>query len=179
MNRFALLPLALLLVACGGAPFSPLDSTETPVPLGDAGPEADPPAPEASPGTPDAGPQPGQEASLPPDGGVGEGSAPDAPGEAATDPDGSDSGCPTHCTAKTCTELGATCGTQPDGCGGTLECGTCNTNPGSLAPNCGGGVANVCGPDTCSPGTCEGKCGTVSDGCGGILNCAACTGCGV
>ena len=31
------------------------------------------------------------------------------------------------CTPTTCAAQGATCGTIPDGCGGTLNCGTCTT----------------------------------------------------
>ena len=45
------------------------------------------------------------------------------------------------CSPKTCLQLGATCGTVGDGCGGVLHCGTC-TAPNSCG---GGGVANVCG----------------------------------
>ena len=49
-----------------------------------------------------------------------------------------------NCTAKTCAGLGANCGSASDGCGGTLQCGTCGSG---LA--CGTGsnnsVANVCG----------------------------------
>ena len=30
-----------------------------------------------------------------------------------------------HCTKSTCASLGLQCGTSPDGCGGTLTCGTC------------------------------------------------------
>jgi len=49
-----------------------------------------------------------------------------------------------NCTPKTCSALGANCGSVSDGCGGTLSCGTCATG---LA--CGTGsnnsVANVCG----------------------------------
>jgi cysteine-rich repeat protein len=45
------------------------------------------------------------------------------------------------CTPTTCAAQAATCGTIPDGCGGTLTCGTC------VAPQTcgGGGVPNVCG----------------------------------
>jgi hypothetical protein len=31
------------------------------------------------------------------------------------------------CTPRTCTSLGAVCGTPSDGCGGTLSCGTCGS----------------------------------------------------
>jgi hypothetical protein len=43
------------------------------------------------------------------------------------------------CTPKTCASLGKNCGIVPDGCHGTLDCGTCST--GSCG---GGGTANVC-----------------------------------
>jgi hypothetical protein len=45
------------------------------------------------------------------------------------------------CTPTTCAAHNATCGTIPDGCGGTLSCGTCPT--GSTCG--GGGVPNQCG----------------------------------
>ena len=74
------------------------------------------------------------------------------------------------CTPTTCSAA-ENCGSMANGCGGTLNCGTCT------APNtCGaGGTANVCG---CQPLTCAdaGKnCGTVANGCGGTLNCGSCT----
>jgi hypothetical protein len=90
---------------------------------------------------------------------------------------GTDGG--TTCVAKTCTDLGATCGIQGDGCGGSLNCGNC------AAPMyCGGAGANHCGlgaadgGSTCVPRTCAqagAMCGTQSDGCGGTLNCGSCT----
>jgi hypothetical protein len=48
------------------------------------------------------------------------------------------------CTPTTCAAHDATCGTIPDGCGGTLACGTC----GAGTTCGGGGVPNQCG----SPG---------------------------
>ncbi len=69
------------------------------------------------------------------------------------------------CTPTTCAALGKDCGTVSDGCGGTLDCGTCG--PGQVC------TSNVC----CTPTTCGalGKdCGTVSDGCGGTLTCGTC-----
>jgi len=45
------------------------------------------------------------------------------------------------CSAKRCSDVGATCGTIEDGCGHSLDCGTC-----SGGATCGGGgQANVCG----------------------------------
>src|SRR5687768_14269494 len=50
------------------------------------------------------------------------------------------------CKAKTCEELGANCGPMPDGCNGTIQCGTCNA-PGEY---CGGGGPSKCGHGTAS-----------------------------
>ncbi len=79
---------------------------------------------------------------------------------------------PDTCTPTTCIEQGKNCGTISDGCGGSLDCGTC-----APSETCGGGgVANVCG--VCTPTSCaaQGKnCGTISDGCGGTLDCGTCT----
>jgi hypothetical protein len=77
------------------------------------------------------------------------------------------------CTPKTCTQLGATCGSQGDGCGGTLSCGTCT------APDtCGGaGTPSQCGHTTCTPQTCASQgisCGPAGNGCGGSLACGTC-----
>jgi len=69
----------------------------------------------------------------------------------------------------TCASEGKNCGTIPDGCGGTLNCGTCGI--GQLCE------ANVC--VSCTPTTCaaQGKnCGSLADGCGGTLECGACSG---
>src|SRR5262245_48911451 len=78
----------------------------------------------------------------------------------------------TCCTPTTCAAAGANCGMIADGCGGTLDCGTC-----TLPQTCGGGgTPNVCG--LCSPTTCAAagaNCGTIADGCGGTLDCGPCT----
>src|SRR5439155_865693 len=90
---------------------------------------------------------------------------------------GADGG--SSCVPKTCAQLGAACGTQGDGCGGTLQCGTC-TSPAF----CGGagpshcGLGGVDGGSTCVPKTCAqlgATCGTQGDGCGALLNCGTCT----
>lgn len=76
------------------------------------------------------------------------------------------------CTPTTCAAEGKNCGIMPDGCGGELNCGGCE------APEfCGGGgSANLCGANTCTPITCADviRCGVVSDGCAGTLSCGAC-----
>jgi hypothetical protein len=74
------------------------------------------------------------------------------------------------CTPTTCAAAGATCGPLADGCGGTLDCGSC-TAPQTCG---GGGVAHACG---CTPATCaQGACGIVDDGCGGTIDCGLCCG---
>jgi hypothetical protein len=84
------------------------------------------------------------------------------------------------CTPKTCASAGANCGLIGDGCGGSLDCGTC------LSPYiCGGaGTPSVCGNPfasdagvVCTPRTCASvgaNCGPVGDGCGGLLDCGTC-----
>ncbi len=57
------------------------------------------------------------------------------------------------CTPTSCQLQGRNCGTIPDGCGGTLFCGSC-----SAGTSCGGGgIIGVCGSSpaaaTCTPGT--------------------------
>lgn len=92
------------------------------------------------------------------------------PGENERDPLGASTQAG-RCTPTTCAAQGKNCGTIPDGCNHTLNCGTC-TSPQSCG---GGGVANVCG---CTPTTCaaQGKnCGSIPNGCGGTLSCGTCT----
>lgn len=77
--------------------------------------------------------------------------------------------CPGTCTPATCASLNKTCGTWDDGCGGTLNCGTC----------AGSAICIAEGTECCTPTTCTSpctRCGTVSDGCGGTLECAPCNG---
>jgi hypothetical protein len=78
------------------------------------------------------------------------------------------------CLPKTCAALGAECGSQPDGCGGTIDCGTCSVAGESCG---GGGFANRCGKPTCAPKTCAdlgADCGPAGDGCGNIIQCGTC-----
>jgi hypothetical protein len=79
---------------------------------------------------------------------------------------------PPSCTPATCTSLGFTCGPAGDGCGGSLNCGTC-TGSNSCG---GGGTPSVCGT-SCVPTTCIAQgidCGPAGDGCGNQLNCGGC-----
>lgn len=87
---------------------------------------------------------------------------------------------PPVCVSISCAAQSKNCGTLSDGCGETINCGTCDLPGDSCA---GGGVTNVCGHSlpSCTPTSCaaEGKdCGTMSDGCGGTLNCGTCSGLG-
>lgn len=77
------------------------------------------------------------------------------------------------CGLVTCASAQATCGPVGDGCGGTVDCGSC------LAPQvCGGdGASFTCGAG-CVPRTCAdagATCGRVADGCGGLTpSCGTC-----
>jgi hypothetical protein len=79
------------------------------------------------------------------------------------------------CKPITCADQGIKCGPAGDGCGGSLQCGTC-TAPQTCG---GGGKPSVCGGDSgCVPKTCKGlglNCGPAGDGCGGALQCGTCT----
>ncbi len=75
------------------------------------------------------------------------------------------------CTPRTSCPPGYTCGSFPDGCGGSINCGTC------VAPDTcgGGGTPSVCGRSGCTARTCgAGMCGLIGDGCGGSVNCGPC-----
>jgi len=65
--------------------------------------------------------------------------------------------CVGGCTPETCAELGKECGSWPDGCDGTAECGSC-PSPQICDAN---GACQDCAPD------CAGRC-CGSDGCDGI-----------
>lgn len=68
--------------------------------------------------------------------------------------------CQSECTPTTCAAQGKNCGTSPDGCGGTLDCGGCDA-PQTCG---GGGVANVCGGDVQCGGCDAAQCQTCVDG---------------
>lgn len=104
------------------------------------------------------------------------------------------------CSPRTaCLELEGTppqCGTQPDGCGGTIACGaclagfTCSSNrclsipfdagtPIDAGPidagtmvDAGRSDAGVCLPRSCT--SAGATCGSIADGCGATLNCGIC-----
>ncbi len=88
--------------------------------------------------------------------------------------------CQNNTCVNTCTPItqgvacsGKNCGSVSDGCGGTINCGSC------VSPNTcgGGGAANVCG---CTPtetaNNCSNSrvCGSIDNGCGTQVNCGSC-----
>ena len=105
-------------------------------------------------------------------------------GSTGTLPDGGDGGQPSRCPQQTCQSLNINCGYAGDGCGGVVDCGTCND-----PQYCGGGGYNKCGGNNgltadgggatkCTATTCAAlgyTCGVAADGCGGVLNCGSCT----
>jgi hypothetical protein len=78
---------------------------------------------------------------------------------------------PPNCTPTTCAAQGKNCGAISDGCGGTLQCGSC-TSP----KTCGGGNPGTPGVCGCTKATCAAdQCGQPPDGCGGTLTCIPAT----
>ncbi len=95
----------------------------------------------------------------------------------SSQPAGRDAGIDgTSCTPTTCTAAGAQCGSVGDGCGGMLDCGSCQ-----FGMACGaGGTPNRCSVSEagCTPKTCAelgATCGPMGDGCGGTLQCGTCS----
>jgi hypothetical protein len=85
------------------------------------------------------------------------------------------------CNKTTCQAQKIGCGPAGDGCGGTLDCGTC-----TAPETCGGGGPSMCGTPSCASGSCMScvpttcqalgyDCGPASDGCNGLLQCGTCT----
>lgn len=69
------------------------------------------------------------------------------------------------CVSKTCQAQGFVCGTQNDGCGEALNCGTC------MSGACTGGKC-ACIAKTCPE--LKVSCGKVDNGCGALLDCGGC-----
>ncbi len=81
------------------------------------------------------------------------------------------------CEPATCEDLGVSCGSHGDGCGGVVTCTPC----AGAGEECVQGQCQEttgCEPLTCADYPEPGRCGPVSDGCSGILNCpfAPCAG---
>lgn len=63
----------------------------------------------------------------------------------------------TGCTPTTCSALGKQCGSLSDGCGGTLNCGSCTSPQTCVNGVCQGGSA-VCGNGQCESGETQSNC---------------------
>lgn len=74
------------------------------------------------------------------------------------------------CSPLTACATGKVCGTQADGCGGLINCGTCPSGQTCTSSNT---CTSSCTPKTCAQAGAA--CGNPSDGCGGQLSCPACT----
>ncbi len=99
-------------------------------------------------------------------------------GDASGTTDGSNTGS-AGCGLNTCASQNASCGPIGDGCGGTLDCGSCTApetcGGGGTLFTCGGGSG---GSAACTPRTCAdagAQCGVVADGCGNVTpDCGTC-----
>ncbi len=98
---------------------------------------------------------------------------PDVDEPDADEPDADEPVDPPCTNYVTCVELGAECGTFPDGCGGALNCGTCGQGS-----TCGTGEdRGTCVELDCAAVTCDEvnvECGSIADGCGGTIPCGTC-----
>lgn len=72
------------------------------------------------------------------------------------------------CVPKATCINGQQCGTQSDGCTGTISCGSCGTNQICSSGQC----QNLCSPRTSCINAQQ--CGTQSDGCTGTISCGSC-----
>jgi hypothetical protein len=71
--------------------------------------------------------------------------------------------------AQACRGTDRTCGTAPDGCGGTIDCGVCAAGE-TCSSSTGPGVCNCVPQDPCA-----GKvCGPAVDNCGAAASCGTC-----
>lgn len=86
----------------------------------------------------------------------------------------------TGCGLVTCASLNANCGLIGDGCGGTVDCGSCaapqTCGGGGTQFQCGGNQACVPLTQTVACSALSANCGEVSDGCGGTITCGTCSG---
>ncbi|HKO90959.1 MAG TPA: hypothetical protein VJU61_07400, partial [Polyangiaceae bacterium] len=87
-----------------------------------------------------------------------------------------DAGATLDCVPVSCAALGNSCGVVADGCGGTLDCGSCADGAlcGIVSPSVCTTLSELCVPATQAE-ACAGKqCGLEGDGCGGTLDCGSC-----
>lgn len=77
--------------------------------------------------------------------------------------------CVEDCQPHTCSYYGKNCGYIDNGCGQTINCGSCSSNQVCSDNKC----QNTCKPYTCS--YLGRVCGTTNGGCGGTINCGTCS----
>jgi hypothetical protein len=81
------------------------------------------------------------------------------------------------CTPQSCADQGIDCGPAGDGCGKTIQCGSCTApdtcGGGSQYGRCGYPDAGTCVPRTCAEQSFD--CGAAGDGCGRPIQCGTCT----
>src|SRR5438309_1427116 len=79
-----------------------------------------------------------------------------------------------NCQLNSCQAMSATCGPIGDGCGGSIDCGSCT----ALQTCGGGGTLFQCGGMArCIPLTCPQlglSCGPAGDGCNNQIDCGTC-----
>ena len=81
------------------------------------------------------------------------------------------------CVPATCDSLVHECGQPSDGCGGTLDCGSCGNTELCDSGLCVEELVTTPPPAACVPDTCDGlgiECGVRSDGCGHHVACGDC-----
>jgi len=81
------------------------------------------------------------------------------------------------CVPATCASLNHECGQLSDGCGGTLDCGGCDSTELCDSGLCVEELVTTPAPPACVPDTCKSLhigCGIKSDGCGGYVSCGGC-----
>ncbi len=129
-------------------------------------------------GRPDPGATVGDDPGQPPGGEIDGAGRPSLPSSTPNLTGGGASLSPADCQRATCEQLGKECGSIVDGCGGTVDCGSCGAQA-----ICGLVSANTCTPlsDLCVPATfeqaCAGRqCGVEGDGCGATIDCGQCPG---
>jgi hypothetical protein len=90
-------------------------------------------------------------------------------------PDGGSDSCVPLAQARACGDAGGACGTAPDGCGGSVSCGTCASNFACVVADGSTEGTCVCVPKSMSAACGSNTCGTAPDGCGGTVDCGGCS----
>jgi hypothetical protein len=81
-----------------------------------------------------------------------------------------------NCQPVTCEALGKNCGPVADGCGATIDCGSCGAGQscGLVETNLCTSFEELCEPALAEEVCADKQCGTDGDGCGGTIDCGTC-----